>query len=89
MRVLADIAKLRDDPIWAYLLVEVLAAQTVALAAYEGRKFADVQDIRGAVLRTAGYPMLNPIGGGPPQASKNVEAEAARRVAEMVGVKVE
>ena len=86
MRLLADMLK-DTTPQNSVMLVELLAAQVVAVAAYKGRRFSTLAEIETAVFEVAGYPMLNrmsPIGG---TIEPNVGTEAAKRIADLVGVR--
>ena len=86
-----DIAEsVRDGrPEGNYILVELLAAQVVAKAAYEGTRFKSLDEIRGAIFEVAGYPMHNRISGPPTRPNSTVDTEAAYRVASLIGLRVE
>jgi hypothetical protein len=92
MREIAEFVRDGDRdgrPEGNYILVELLAAQVVAKAAYEGTRFKSLDEIRLAVLEVAGYPMHNRISGPPTRANSDVGTEAAYRVASLIGLRVE
>lgn len=72
-----------------YILVELIAAQVVAKAAYDGIRFNSLDDIKRAIFEIAGYPMHNRISGPPTRPQSDVDTEAAYRVAQLVGLHVE
>ena len=72
-----------------YILVELLAAQVVAKAAYEGTRFKNLDEIRDAVFQVAGYSMHNRISRTPTRPNSTVDTEAAYRVASLIGLRVE
>ena len=72
-----------------HALVQLLAGQVVARAAYTGQRFQTLDEIKRAVFEVAGYPMLNPMEGGILRPESNVGDEAAYRVASLIGLKIE
>jgi hypothetical protein len=70
-------------------LVELLAAQVVAKAAYGETRFKSLNEIGRAVSEVAGYPMHNRISGPLTRPNSDVATEAAYRVASLIGLHVE
>jgi hypothetical protein len=92
MRTIAEFVKDGDKegkPEGNYILVELLAAQVVAKAAYDGTQFKSLDEIKRAVFEVAGYPMLNRLSGPSTRPQSDVGTEAAYRVAQLVGLNVE
>jgi hypothetical protein len=92
MRDIAEFVRHGDSegrPEGNYILLELLAAQVVAKAAYQGTRFKSLNEIRLAVREVAGYPMHNRISGPPTRANSDVDTEAAYRVASLIGPRVE
>jgi hypothetical protein len=78
-----------EKPKGNYILVELVAAQVVAKAAYDGVRFRSLSEIKAAVLNVAGYPMHNRISVSLTGLDTNVDIEAAYRVAWLTGLSVE
>jgi hypothetical protein len=72
-----------------YILLQLLAAQVVAKAAYDRIQFTSLHEIKQAVWKVAGYPIDNPIEGSATRRESTVQTEAAYRVAALVGLNVE
>jgi hypothetical protein len=92
MRDIAEFVRHGDDRTQVLgnaMLIQMLAAQVVARAAYDGVRFANLNAIRHAVFEVAGYVMPNRVSGPPGRLSSTVDEEAAYRVAELVRLKVE
>ena len=92
MRDIAEFIRSGDND-WKLLgnamLVQLLAAQVVAKAAYDGTRFNNLGEIRNAVFKIAGYPMRNRISGPPIRPNSDVDTETAYRVAELIELRVE
>jgi hypothetical protein len=91
MRTLAEFSKGDrgdEDAKSNFALVEILAAQVVAKAAYDGERLTSLVEIKAAVDQVAGYPMLNRVS-GPSRPKSDVGTEAAYRVADLIGLHVE
>ena len=84
MRLLADLIKDKGSE-WNEALVEMLAAQVVAVAAYNGERLNDMDIIKRYIYKVAGYPMLNTFS---QDARDNVDRATAKRVAALVGVRL-
>ena len=66
MRDIAEFVRNGDregKPEGNYILVELLAAQVLAKAAYNGTRFTGLDEIRQAIFDVAGHPMHNRISG--------------------------
>ena len=72
-----------------YILVELIAAQVVAKAAYDGTRFNSLSEIKGAIRKVAGYPVHNRISGSLARPQSDVDTEAAYRVADLIGLPTE
>jgi hypothetical protein len=72
-----------------YILLQLIAAQVVARAAYEGKQFRTIEEIGEAVNEIAGYPIRNKISGPPTRPDSDVLTKASYPVAWLVGLRVE
>ena len=79
----------KERPEGNYILVELLAAQAVAKATYDGTRFQNLDEIKKSISDIAGYPMHNQISGPSTRPKSNVGTEAAYRVAQLIGLRVE
>jgi len=68
------------------MLIETVAAQVVALAAYRATKFGSLEEIKAAVDEIAGSPFVNPLPYTLGSAPSDVLTKAAHRVAQLVGL---
>ena len=89
MRDIAEFVRNGDregKPEGNYILVELLAAQVLAKAAYNGTRFKGLDEIRQAIFDVAGHPMHNRISGPLTRPESDVGTEAAYRVAQLIGI---
>ena len=77
MRLLAELIRDRDDPVLRHLLIETLAAQVVANAAYHHYFLEDPVMVARMVYRVAGYPMTDRVD---PSETKTIAEAVVERV---------